>query len=310
MNILITGGAGFIGTNLIKKLLPNNKIIVFDNFLEQVHGKNTKNLNPNVEYIIGDVCNLRDWEKALEKNPDVIIHLASETGTGQSMEKISQYVMTNIIGTSNLIEILNSTEHNVKKIILSSSRAVYGESENTETNEKLKPKSIYGITKLTQESLITTSCKIPYTILRYQNVYGPGQSLNNPYTGIISIFSTLLQDEKDIEIYDNGKATRDFIFIDDVVNATELCIKNDKSDNKIYNVGTGIETNILYVTEFLRKNINQNVNINVTDYHRDGDILKAFADITKIQEELSWEPKTNLEEGLIKFLFWFKENKL
>ena len=133
--ILITGGAGFIGSKIIYRILNNSqksKIIVLDNFLEQVHGNTPILQNPGVKYIKGDVSNAKDWKRAFEFNPEIIIHLA-ETGTGQSMHEISRYVRTNVIGTSNMLDILNNKNHNVKKVILSSSRSIYGEHENLES---------------------------------------------------------------------------------------------------------------------------------------------------------------------------------
>jgi dTDP-L-rhamnose 4-epimerase len=306
MKILITGGAGFIGSKLIKKLF-NHEIIVLDNFLEQIHGKNP-NFIEGVNYINGDVRNINDWEIALNHNPDIIFHLASETGTGQSMDEINRYVTTNIVGTSIMLDMVNTYNYNVKKIILSSSRAVYGDSENIETNFNLNPKSVYGVTKLTQEMLIKTSCKIPYTILRLQNVYGDGQSLNNPYTGIISIFSNLLKYNKDINIFDNGLPTRDFIYVDDVVDAMLLCVENNISDNKIYNVGTGESLPIINLTKKLKKELSSNSKIIVSDFHRDGDIIHANGNIELIKKELSWVPKSSLDIGIKNFINWFSKN--
>ena len=248
-NILITGGAGFIGTKIINRLLLDSddfSILVFDNFLEQVHGKDKPLRIEGVTYLAGDVTNYEDWIKAFAFQPDIIIHLAAETGTGQSMNEISRYFRTNVVGTSNMLDALNNTNHNVKKIILSSSRSVYGELENNESTNP-SPLSIYALTKLDQEKLLQLSCPVPYTIFRYQNVYGPGQSILNPYTGIISIFSEKLHSEKEVEIWDNGIPTRDFIFVEDVVSATLLAIENKKSDYKIYNVGSGVSTSVLEI---------------------------------------------------------------
>ena len=255
MKILITGGAGFIGTKIINRLKNEHEIVVLDNLLEQIHGKTPKLIN-GVKYVIGDVRNIIDWEKSMEFNPEIILHLASETGTGQSMDEINRYVTTNIVGTSIMLDLVNSGNYNVKKIILSSSRAVYGDGVNDENNLSLSPKSVYAVTKLTQEQLLQTSSKVPYTILRYQNVFGDGQSLNNPYTGIISIFSNIFKNGGDVEIYDNGEPTRDFIYVDDVVDATIICMFNDISDYGIYNVGTGIGVSILEVTEKLKNKVN------------------------------------------------------
>ena len=305
MKILISGGAGFIGTKIINKLKDNHEIVVLDNLLEQIHGKTPK-LIDGIEYIIGDVRNISDWEKSMEFNPDIILHLASETGTGQSMDEINRYVSTNVVGTSIMLDLVNSGKYDVKKIILSSSRAVYGDGVNDENNLSLVPKSVYGVTKLTQEQLLQTSCKVPYTILRYQNVFGDGQSLNNPYTGIISIFSNIFKNGGDVEIYDNGEPTRDFIYVDDVVDATIICMFNDNSNYGVYNVGTGIGVSILEVTEKLKTKINRKSNIKITDYHREGDIIHAKAEINKIKKELDWSPKRDLEFGLSNFVNWFK----
>lgn len=308
MKVLISGGAGFIGTKIIHQLKGEHEIIVLDNFLEQIHGTEPK-LVDGVNYIDGDVRNVSDWELALSHNPDVIFHMASETGTGQSMDEIDRYVSTNVNGTSIMLDLVNSGRYNVKKIILTSSRAVYGEGDNIEGNYELKPLSVYGVTKLTQEQLILTSSKVPYTILRYQNVYGDGQSLNNPYTGIISIFSNIFHKGGDVEIYDNGEPTRDFIYVDDIVDATLLCMGNNISDGKIYNVGTGVNTSILSVTEQLRDKINPHSEITITNYHREGDIMHANGDITKITTELGWTPKRDTNFGLSKFVEWFKNMK-
>jgi|688.fasta_scaffold08806_22 dTDP-L-rhamnose 4-epimerase len=305
MKILITGGAGFIGSKLIDRLLlDNHEIIVLDNFLNQIHG-NKPTLKNGVKYIFGDVRKKSDWLKSLKENPEIIFHLASETGTGQSMDKINRYVNTNVVGTSIMLDLVNSNKYGVKKIILTSSRAVYGDEENIESNYVLKPKSVYGVTKLTQEQLIITGCNIPYTILRYQNVYGEGQSLNNPYTGIITIFSNIFEKGGEVSIFDNGLATRDFIHVNDVVDATYLAI-NEKTNYNIYNVGTGIDVPILEVTKKLKNLINKNSTIKIIDYHRKGDIINAKADIKKIITDLNWSPIVTLDEGLERFVEWFK----
>lgn len=309
MKILITGGAGFIGNKICNKLKKNFKIIVLDNFLHQVHGDNSFVQISDVEYVYGDVTNVNDWKIVMSKNPDYIIHLASETGTGQSMEEITRYVNTNIMGTSIMLEYLNKNKHNVKKIILSSTRAVYGNLENNCENGVVDPKSVYAVTKLSQENLFKTSCNVPYTILRYQNVFGNGQSLNNPYTGIITIFSNLLLQNKSITIFDGGIATRDFIYVDDVADATIKCIENELSNYKTYDVGTGVETKILDVSLKLKYLFNSNSDIIISDYHRDGDVIFAKSNSDKIRKDLNWSPNFNIDEGLGFFYEWFKIKK-
>ena len=311
MRILITGGAGFIGTKITERLLGQEEksdIVILDNFIEQVHGKDYKTIE-GIDYIIGDVADMDSWKDAMSFDPEIIIHLASETGTGQSMDEISRYVRTNVLGTANMLELLNTTKHNVKKIILSSSRAVYGDGENIETNGSLQPVSIYALTKLDQERLLKISCTIPYTIYRYQNAYGPGQSIKNPYTGIISIFSEKFSKGETVSIWDNGEPSRDFIYVEDIVTATLLAIKNKKTDYESYNVGTGQAVPILDVAEKLKEMINPDCDIKITDYHRPGDVMHAYGDINKIKNELDWKPEFTLEEGLSNFVEWFKAQK-
>ncbi len=309
--ILITGGAGFIGSKIIYRILNNSqksKIIVLDNFLEQVHGNTPYSKIPGVKYIKGDVSNAKDWKRAFEFNPEIIIHLAAETGTGQSMHEISRYVRTNVIGTSNMLDILNNKNHNVKKVILSSSRSIYGEHENLESTIP-SPLSVYALTKLDQEKLLELSCPIPYTIFRYQNVYGPGQSILNPYTGIISIFSEKLYADNDVEIWDNGIPTRDFIFVEDIVSATLLALENKKSDYKIYNVGSGVSTKVLEIAEKLKYLLKSESQIKIIEYHRAGDIMHASANIEKIKDELGWKPNQDIDSGLHSYVEWFKSLK-
>lgn len=304
--VLITGGAGFIGTKLAKQLRGHNEVIILDNFHPQIHKGSITPLE-GVKYVVGSVADKAVWEDALSYNPEIILHLAAETGTGQSMYEISRYSDTNILGTSNMLELLNTKDHSVKKIILASSRAVYGEGENRTSNLNLQPISVYGVTKLTQEQLIRTASKIPYTILRYQNVFGDGQSLHNPYTGIICIFSSLFKKNKDVKIFDSGVPTRDFIYVDDVVDATLACVESPNTNYETYDIGTGNASSILSVANKLKSLLKSNSRILITDYHRDGDIIHARASTDKIKDATGWRSKHNLDYGLEKFIEWFKK---
>ena len=270
--ILITGGAGFIGSNLALEL--NNRgysVTVIDNLSEQVHKKGKEStlylsIKGKVNFINGDVRKKGDWEKAL-RGQDIVVHLAAETGTGQSMYEISRYVEVNIQGTAHLLHFLSNNNHSIKKVIVASSRAVYGEGkyfceehfivypeirkevdlisgrfectcpvcgrevklQATDELSKLHPTSVYGITKHNQEQMVLTVCSalgIPAIAYRYQNVYGPGQSLCNPYTGILSIFSTQIKNNNQINIFEDGRESRDFVYIDDVVQCN--CYGNRK----------------------------------------------------------------------------------
>jgi dTDP-L-rhamnose 4-epimerase len=356
-NILITGGAGFIGSNLALKLLDKGyQVTVLDNLSPQIHGEDgTKselflNIKDKVNFIQGDVVNSEDWKKAL-KGQDVVVHLAAETGTGQSMYEINKYIDVNVKGTSNLLDILTNEEHQVKKIVIAASRAIYGEGmyhctehgtvypvarteadmskgdfevkcpicnrdvEVMATTEKTKihPTSIYGITKQMQEDMcmvVGKSLNIPVVGYRYQNVYGPGQSLKNPYTGILSIFSTIIKNGNDINIFEDGKESRDFVFIDDIVDATILGIEKEEANYESFNVGTGVCTNVLEVATLLKEKYQSDTDIVISGNYRLGDIRHNFADLTKIHEKLGFTPKVSFEEGISKFVDWVNQQEV
>ena len=350
-NILITGGSGFIGSNLALKLIEKgHKVTILDNMSKQIHGEDykTSQLYKNIEgkvcFILGSVENKEDWKKAL-KNIDVVVHLAAETGTGQSMYEINKYIDVNIKGTSNLLDILTNEKHNIQKIVVASSRAIYGEGEyicpihgivypeerqdkymskgdfnvkcplcdvtvklkGTTEDSKKHPSSVYGFTKQAQEELcmvVGKSLKIPVVVYRYQNVYGPGQSLKNPYTGILSIFSTRIKNGNDINIFEDGQESRDFVYIDDVVDATILGIEKEEANYQTFNVGTGIAITVQEVAEILKAKYKSDIKINISGNYRLGDIRHNYADLTKIKTLLGFEPKVDFVKGISNFVNW------
>ena len=355
-NILITGGAGFIGSNLTKKLVSKGYCItILDNLSKQIHGKDQKSelynsIKEISTFILGDVCNEEDWKKAL-KGQDAVIHLAAETGTGQSMYEISRYNDVNILGTSHLLDFLANNKNSVKKLIIASSRSIYGEGkykcENhgvvypnereasnmmkgkfdsfcdvcgseldlmpTDENSKIHPSSIYGITKQQQEQMILLMGKslgIPAVALRYQNVYGPGQSLSNPYTGILSIFSTRMLNGNDIDIYEDGEESRDFVFIDDVVEATILALEKEEANHQIFNVGSGEATTVSQVANSLKSLYNSNANISIGGSFRLGDIRHNYADLNKIKNLLGFTAKFDFQTGISRFVDWVKTQEV
>ena len=355
-NILITGGAGFIGSNLTVKLVSKGyNVTILDNLSKQIHGENQdstlyNSIKDKATFILGDVCNKSDWEKAL-KGQDAVIHLAAETGTGQSMYEITRYNEVNIIGTAHLLNILANEEHTIGKIIIASSRSIYGEGKYlcdnhgitypnerkdadmakgnfnpicdkcdkklilkaTDEDSKIHPSSIYGITKQQQEQMILLTGKtlqIPAVALRYQNVYGPGQSLANPYTGILSIFSTRLLNGNDIDIYEDGEESRDFVFIDDVVDATVLALEKKEANHQVFNVGSGIATTVSMVANTLKKLHMSNVNINISGKYRLGDIRHNYADLSKIENALGFSSKLNFKAGITEFVKWVKTQEI
>jgi len=354
-NILITGGAGFIGSHLARQLVSlGYNVTVLDNLNPQIHGINPeresslyKSLPKNIRFIKSDINNKERMIEAIQ-NEDVIIHLAAETGTGQSMYEIEQYCRTNICGTALILDILANEKTSIKKFILASSRAVYGEGkyyckefgyvypdsrseidmkkgnfevklENrnvklnavaTDEGSKIHPSSVYGITKQVQEQLVMTICPpldIAPIIFRYQNVYGPGQSLRNPYTGILSIFSNRIKKNKQIIVFEDGKASRDFVYIDDVVRATILGIENEKAGNQIFNVGSGIQTSIIDIANHLMQEFGISVPIVINGSFRIGDIRHNFADLNKIRIMLGFSPSVDLKTGLHNFVEWVKQ---
>lgn len=347
-NVLITGGAGFIGANIALKLHAKGYCVrILDNLSPQIHGENAslpKKILRKVDFIKGDVRNTEDWIKALD-GMDAVIHLAAETGTGQSMYEIYHYCDANIGGTAKFMDILTNGEHTIKRVIVAASRAVYGEGTYickdhdivypiaridddmvkgdfevkcpichknvevcpTKEDALIHPTSIYGVTKQVEEQLTMVTCRalgIPAVSYRYQNVYGPGQSLSNPYTGILSIFSTRIRNGKDINIFEDGKESRDFVFIDDVVNVTIAGLEHEEVTYESFNIGSGIMTSVNEVVEVLEEVYGKNVKVEITGNYRVGDIRHNYADISKTEKLLGYKPTVQFKSGIKRFADW------
>ena len=358
-NVLITGGAGFIGSSLACKLINLGfNVTILDNLSPQIHGGNPEKnsftfksaINAGVRFIEGTVTDKDDWIKALDAQ-DAVIHLAAETGTGQSMYEIQKYVDVNIGGTAILLDLLANIPHTIKKIIVASSRAIYGEGKYncinhgyvypaaradadmknkhfeckcphccselelmpTDEASKIHPTSLYGLTKQAQEEMVLMigkSLGIPAVAFRYQNVYGPGQSLSNPYTGILSIFSTQIKNNNNITIFEDGKESRDFIYIDDVVNATVLGLLKEEANFEVFNAGADEPIDVLTVARLLRENYNSEIEINISGNYRLGDIRHNYADLTKIKKLLNYTPQFSFAQGIKKFCDWVEEQEV
>ena len=355
-NILITGGAGFIGSNLALQLLSRgHRLRIMDNLSEQIHGDYTnsplyQSIIGKVEFIKGDVRERTDWEKCLA-GQEIVVHLAAETGTGQSMYEIEKYVDVNVKGTGIMLDILANQEHSIQKVVVASSRSIYGEGKYeckehgvvypgnredklladaqfeptcptcreevrllfTDEESKIHPSSIYGITKQNQEQMVLVACKsigIAAVALRYQNVYGPGQSLTNPYTGILSIFSTRLLNQNPINVFEDGKESRDFVYIDDVVAATIACIERDAANHQVFNVGSGEVTSVAQVAAALKAAYQSEVEVSVSGDYRLGDIRHNVADISKARDILGFKPQVMFEEGIKRFSDWVKQQEV
>jgi dTDP-L-rhamnose 4-epimerase len=348
--VLVTGGAGFIGSHLSRKMKEKGyAVTVLDNLSVQVHGSPESSYTYNlvkdqVEFILGDIRNRDDWRKALN-GTEVVVHLAAETGTGQSMYEIQKYFDVNVMGTSILLDILANEKHTVRKMILSSSRSVYGEgrysclshgsvypagrdiermkqkdfechcpecdavmiAEATTEGSTISPVSVYAITKYTQELMMQTAGKalgIPVVVFRFQNVYGPGQSLKNPYTGILSIFSNLLRNDDPVNVFEDGKESRDFVFIEDVVNAVIKGVEKNEGDGEVFNMGSGKAISVYDVAGKLKTLLDSQSNIEISGDFRAGDIRHNFADITKLRKILGYNPSFSFEKGIQEFISW------
>ena len=353
-NVLISGGAGFIGTRLARALLAaGHQVTVLDNFSPQIHGGKTtlpSDLASSVRLLRGDVRDAAVWAAALPGH-QAVIHLAAETGTGQSMYEVAQYEQVNLAGTALLYDLLSKNRgYSVERIIVASSRAIYGEgayhcqshglvyplprssadkkkglfdplcpsceghcfSAPTPESAPLQPSSFYGITKQAQEQIVLLFgqvLSIPSFALRYQNVYGPGQSLKNPYTGILAIFSNLARLGADINVFEDGLESRDFVYVDDVTRATVACLDAPYTGSVVLNVGSAERTSVQDVAEAISQFFGGKSKIAVSGSFREGDIRHGLADLSRIHALLGYSPEVAFVEGLRNFLAWAEESE-
>jgi dTDP-L-rhamnose 4-epimerase len=351
--VLITGGLGFIGLSLARTLVRQGMAVrLLDNLSPQIHGLDPQpelgKLLPSarVEVMPGDVCHRRDWVLAL-RDVTSVVHLAAETGTGQSMYRIGDYARTNVLGTALLLDVLANERHGVTKLVLASSRSVYGEGAYqcprcgiiyppmrspgslaagrwdplctdcgspvrpaaTPEIAKTSPASIYAATKLAQEDLVRIAANalgIPFLIFRLQNVYGEGQSLNNPYTGILSIFSNRIRQGKVIVLFEDGQESRDFVHVSDVAEAMALGLLGDGGDGRTMNVGSGIPVAVDTIARSLKRHFDDSSALVMSGQYRLGDIRHNYADISVISRALGFSPQVLLEEGIGRFVRWVK----
>lgn len=349
--ILITGGAGFIGSRLAKVLAEaGTPVTVFDNFLPQVHAGNPENrariLAQGIAVVDGDICDAAALEQTVRAcDPTIIYHLAAETGTGQSFDLPTRYTDVNVMGTAHLVEAVRKAGPNVRRIILAGSRAVYGEGAYLDTTGRLTtalaredaameqgdfavrdragtvltptatsaacavaPASVYASTKLMQEYLLQQAfwgTSVEVGILRLQNVFGPGQSLNNPYTGVLSIFCRQIQEGATLAIYEDGEITRDFVMVDDVVNAFALMGRASHMPHEIVDIGSGETVTIVDIASRLLGMFGApRDRFVITGAFRPGDIRHAVADISLARKALGWAPQISLDDGLDRLVAW------
>lgn len=349
--ILVTGGAGFIGSFLVDKLVKKNyKVRIFDNLEDQVHQlRKPKYLNKSAQFIKGDVRDYKAFNRVLE-GIDAVFHLASAVGVAQSNYQIKKYVDSNIGGMANLLDLLINTKNQIKKIVTISSMTGYGEGnykcsqcgvvrpplrdkkqlkkkdwnlycpncdrlvEPAPTDEESLdfPNSVYGLSKTVQQAMLLLTCKIyniPCTVLRGFNVYGPRQSLYNPYTGVTAIFISRLKSNQPAVIYEDGLQTRDFVSVHDMVEAFILALENNKANYQIFNIGSGHGTTILEIAQTLEKLLRKPGLIQINKQFRKNDIRHCFANVSKAKKILGWELKVSLEQGLKELIEWSSKEK-
>ena len=345
MRILITGGAGFIGSNLIKRIqrdYPSARLAVIDNLIEAVHGQNPRTKNDSIEkFVVADILDKGALSSLVDSfKPEIVYHLAAETGTGTSLNNPELHLSTNVVGTLNLLQSLSKNVKSLKKIVLSSSRAVYGEGpwiqEQTQqifypkgrTLEMLErqewdypgmkplgfnsntsipnPCSIYGATKLSQESLISawaTANSIQFFCLRLQNVYGPGQSPINPYTGITMKFINQALSKENITVFEDGLITRDFVFISDVIDSLVTPLKSDQEG--LFDVGSGEQVTILRVAELINKECD-GAGVVINSEFRLGDVRFAGLQDNALPNAELDRKTVSFQTGLAKLLTWLR----
>lgn len=345
-NVLVTGGAGFIGSHLVDKLIAKGyKVRILDNLTSQVHGNKTPSyLNKKAEFVKGDVTNTKDIENAIA-GIDAIFHEAAVVGVGQSMYEIENYVFQNSLGTAKLLDYLANSKHAIKRLLVASSMSAYGEGlyeckidglvrpplrsdeqmgakkwelicprcgnglkpTGIPESEAFKCNSIYAVTKQSQEDMVMIfgqAYGIPTTALRYFNVYGPRQSLSNPYTGVAAIFLSRLKNDKPPIVYEDGLQTRDFISVYDIAEANIACLEDEKAFGRVFNLGTGNPVTIKGVAEVLAKLLGKNIAPEITQKFRSGDVRHCSADISLIKNILGWSPKWGFEEGMKDLIAW------
>jgi UDP-glucose 4-epimerase len=304
MTLLVTGGAGFIGSHIVDKLIERgHRVVVVDNLSS---GKK-ENINPEAQFYNIDVCASELSHIFREEAPEIVFHLAAQINLRKSVENPLFDAKNNILGSLNLLE--NAKKTGVKKIIFTSTGgAMYGDTEEIPTTEKYfpKPMSPYGIAKFSVEKYLdyyNNVLKIPSIVLRLANVYGPRQDPNGE-AGVVAIFCKKLLNNEEPVINGDGEQTRDYVFVEDVAKAHILALNKEKTG--IFNVGTAKETSVNEIFNILKQAGNFDVKAKYGPA-KSGEQKRSCLDYSKIQEKLGWQPKVDITEGLRKTIEWFKK---
>lgn len=348
-HVLVTGGAGYIGSHLVDALIRREyRVTVLDNLEPQVHRSGTwpSYANAAATYVRGDVRDRAVFEP-LVLDADAVVHFGAAVSIGQSMYQVDRYVDVNTRGTALLLDILVNTKHHVEKVIVASSIGVYGEgayrcaehgvvapgirseaqlaardweqhcpvcgrhvaSVPTPEDKALYRDNIYSMTKYHQEEmvlLIGRTYGIPAVAPRFFNVYGPRQSLSNPYAGVAAIWLSRLLNGKQPVVFEDGGQLRDFVSIHDVVACLTLMLEKPGADYLPVNVGSGETVTILDIARLLGRILNVSIEPDVTQTGRKFDIRHNTADITRARETLGFAPQVSLEQGFTELVEWAK----
>ncbi len=346
-SVLVTGGAGYIGSHLVDRLVAREyDVTVFDNLEPQVHrsGGWPSYANPHAHYVRGDVRDRAAFEP-LVLAADAVVHFAAAVGVGQSMYQVDHYVDVNTRGTALLLDILVNAKHHVEKVIVASSIGVYGEgayhcatcgpvapgirpagqlavrdweqhcprcgahvsSVPTPEDKALYRDNIYSMTKYHQEEMVLLIGKtygIPAVAPRFFNVYGPRQSLSNPYAGVAAIFLSRLLNSKQPVVFEDGGQLRDFVSIHDVVDCLTLMLESPGADYLPVNIGSGDTVTILEVEKLIGRLLGSTIEPMVMQTGRTFDIRHNTADITRARTTLGYAPKVSLEQGFTELIEW------
>ncbi len=344
--ILITGGAGFIGSHLADELLAHRyKVRVIDNLCPQVHGASSQipsYMNPEVEFIRGDVRDCETLRKALN-GVDAVFHLAAAVGVGQSMYQIEEYTSVNNLGTAALLQQLIDLP--VETLVVASSMSIYGEglyrdaagnvaigersidqlragrweirdAAGTEliplpTPESKQPQlsSVYALSKFDQERMCLMAggaYGFRAVALRFFNVYGPRQSLSNPYTGVLAIFASRILNGNPPLIFEDGLQRRDFVSVHDVVRACRLALEKPQAAGGVFNIGSGASLRVRNVADNIGKALGKAIEPQITGRYRIGDIRHCFADISLARNLLQYQPQIRFEQGIEELASWLR----
>jgi dTDP-L-rhamnose 4-epimerase len=347
---LVTGGAGFIGTHLVRELVARgDEVVVLDSLEGQVHDGAGPDLPDGVRFVHGNVGDAEATADALE-GVDRVVHLGALVGVGQSMYEIERYVRDNTWATAAFLERLVACDPMPSRLVVASSMSIYGEGEYecaehgrvaphprpeeqllarawecvcpdcgrelapvpTSERKPLIPTSVYAVTKRDHEELalvVGAAYGIPTVALRFFNVYGPGQALSNPYTGVAAIFASRLLNAKAPIVFEDGRQSRDFVHVSDIVRGILLALESDDAVGRAVNLGTGRPSTVAEIAEILAAGLDLEIAGDVVGQYRAGDIRHCYADVSLADELLGFRAAVTLEEGMADLVRWLADQE-